>query len=134
MEIPITQQFPENYTKEKGPFEITNPKENFKLLIPIECVLALGSFAGVYMLSLYYSGSNDGKCNKLGNQSEKTSGWLLPCYSGFHAMTCFSWIGLAIASFLSVQDSNLERSNQFAFMCDFKVNSFNQDVNALMKL
>ena len=112
--VPFTQLFPEYYLNKT--VTVHNSRNNFKYLLPVELVVAVGFFVIVH----HFCNCLNPK-EKLGSQSESTSGRPQVGYYIVQLVTAVLWIGLAVGSTMSIKETGLGMMK--VFMCNFQASN-----------
>ena len=105
----------------KSKITIYNFRNNFKILLPIECTLAIVVFGISHLFEILLNSKHDGKDSmRSDGQSNATSSRLLPGYYVVLIITSVLWFGMAVASMFSIGQSGTEPSASMAYLCDFQ--------------
>ena len=110
--VPFDEEIPDPY---QTPQTIKNHRNNFKFLLPIECAVAICSWAiihhctGLFIIRRYGDAAV--------SQSALTSGFQFLCYSLVLLMIALVWVAMALVSYFSTGQSE----DTSVILCDYKV-------------
>ena len=110
--VPFDEKIPDPY---QTPLTIKIHRNNFKFLLPIECVVAICSWVVIHQCTSVFIVKRYG--DVVASQSTLTSGFQFLCYSLVLLMTALVWVAMAWVSYFSTGQSE----DVSVILCDYKV-------------